>query len=127
MSQKIEEFDVKKEYGDLSLTNTKDFMAKHNVNINGLTDAQVAENQKKYGANEVKGAKPKHWYNYFFESLFSPFNAILLGIALVLIYTDIILPANPNPANIIVIICLVLVSTFLEFFEEYRSNQAAEK
>ena len=127
MSQKIEEFDVKKEYGDLSLTNTKDFMAKHNVNINGLTDAQVAENQKKYGTNEVKGAKPKHWYNYFFESLFSPFNAILLGIALVLIYTDIILPANPNPANIIVIICLVLVSTFLEFFEEYRSNQAAEK
>ena len=127
MSQKIEEFDVKKEYGDLSLTNTKDFMAKHNVNINGLTDAQVTENQKKYGANEVKGAKPKHWYNYFFESLFSPFNAILLGIALVLIYTDIILPANPNPANIIVIICLVLVSTFLEFFEEYRSNQAAEK
>ena len=127
MAQKIEEFDVKKEYGDLSLTNTKDFMAKHNVNINGLTDAQVAENQKKYGANEVKGAKPKHWYNYFFESLFSPFNAILLGIALVLIYTDIILPANPNPANIIVIICLVLVSTFLEFFEEYRSNQAAEK
>jgi len=127
VSQKIEEFDVKKEYGDLSLTNTKDFMAKHNVNINGLTDAQVAENQKKYGANEVKGAKPKHWYNYFFESLFSPFNAILLGIALVLIYTDIILPANPNPANIIVIICLVLVSTFLEFFEEYRSNQAAEK
>lgn len=62
-----------------------------------------------------------------FESLFSPFNAILLGIALVLIYTDIILAENPNPANIIVIVCLVLISTFLEFFEEYRSNKAAEK
>ncbi len=127
MAQKMEEFDVKKEYGDLSLTNTKDFISKHHVNINGLNNAQVAENQKKYGPNEIKGAKPKHWYNYFLESLFSPFNAILLGISLVLIYTDIVLPANPNPANIIVIICLVLVSTFLEFFEEYRSNQAAEK
>lgn len=93
----------------------------------GLTASQVAENQKKYGTNQISGAKPKRWYHYFFESLFSPFNAILLGIALVLIYTDIILPAIPNPANIIVIICLVLISTFLEFFEEYRSNKAAEK
>ena len=127
MSQKIEEFDIKKEYGDIALTNKNDFINKYKVNMAGLTASQVAENQKKYGTNQISGAKPKRWYHYFFESLFSPFNAILLGISLVLIYTDIILPAIPNPANIIVIICLVLVSTFLEFFEEYRSNKAAEK
>ena len=103
MAQKMEEFDVKKEYGDLSLTNTKDFISTRDLVFNGLNNAQVAENQKKYGPNEIKGAKPKHWYNYFLESLFSPFNAILLGISLVLIYTDIVLPANPNPANIIVL------------------------
>ncbi len=127
MAQKIEEFDVKKEYGDLALANKNDFISKHNISMSGLTETQVAENQKKYGSNQISGAKPKRWYNYFFESLFSPFNAILLGISLVLIYTDIILPAIPNPANIIVIICLVLISTFLEFFEEFRSNKAAEK
>lgn len=127
MSQKIEEFDIKKEYGDIALANKNDFINKYKVNMAGLTASQVAENQKKYGTNQISGAKPKRWYHYFFESLFSPFNAILLGIALVLIYTDIILPAIPNPANIIVIICLVLISTFLEFFEEYRSNKAAEK
>ena len=127
MAQKIEEFDVKKEYGDLSLTKTKEFISKYNVDLKGLTDAKLMTNQKKYGSNEVKGAKPKRWYHYFLESLFSPFNAILLGISLVLIYTDIVLPENPNPANIIVIIFLVLISTFLEFFEEYRSNKAAQK
>ena len=127
MAQKIEEFDIKKEYGNIALTNKNDFINKYKVNMAGLTASQVAENQKKYGTNQISGAKPKRWYHYFFESIFSPFNAILLGIALVLIYTDIILPAIPNPANIIVIICLVLISTFLEFFEEYRSNKAAEK
>ena len=127
MTQKIEEFDVKEEYGDLSLTNTNEFINKYNVDLKGLTNAKLIANQKKYGSNEVKGAKPKRWYHYFFESLFSPFNAILLGISLVLIYTDIVLPENPNPANIIVIIFLVLISTFLEFFEEYRSNKAAQK
>ena len=127
MAQKIEEYDVKKEYGDLALTKKTDFISKHKINMTGLTTSQVEENQKRYGENQISGAKPKRWYHYFFESLFSPFNAILLGISLVLIYTDIVLPANPNPANIIVIICLVLISTFLEFFEEFRSNKAAEK
>ncbi len=127
MSQKIEEFNVKKEYGDFSLLPKNEFISKYNINFNGLTDSDILENQKTYGKNEISGNKPKRWYNYFFESLFSPFNAILLGISLVLIYTDIVLPANPNPANIIVIICLVLVSTLLEFFQEFRSNKAAEK
>ena len=127
MSQKVEEFNVKKEYGDFSLLSKNDFISKYNINFNGLTDYDVLENQKIYGKNEISGHKPKRWYNYFFESLFSPFNAILLGISLVLIYTDIVLPKNPNPANIIVIICLVLISTLLEFFQEFRSNKAAEK
>ena len=127
MSQKIEEFNVKKEYGDFSLLPKNEFISKYNINFNGLTDSDILENQKTYGKNEISGNKPKRWYNYFFESLFSPFNAILLGISLVLIYTDIVLPQNPNPANIIVIICLVLVSTLLELFQEFRSNKAAEK
>ena len=61
------------------------------------------------------------------ESLFSTFNLILLGIVLVLFYTDVILTMPPSYANIIVILVLILVSTLLEFFEVYRSNKAAEK
>lgn len=63
----------------------------------------------------------------FFASLFSPFNSILLGITFILVYTDIILPENPSPANIIVIALLIIVSTLLEFIEVFRSNKAAEK
>ena len=73
------------------------------------------------------GTKPKKWYNYLFESLISPFNCILLGIMAILFYTDVYLPDTPSYANIIVIAILVLSSTLLEFFEEYRSNKAAEK
>jgi len=31
VSQKIEEFDVKKEYGDLALSNKNDFINKYNI------------------------------------------------------------------------------------------------
>ncbi|MED9924236.1 MAG: magnesium-translocating P-type ATPase [Clostridia bacterium] len=45
----------------------------------------------------------------------------------ILFYTDVYLPETPSYANIIVILVLVIASTLLEFFEEFRSNQAAEK
>lgn len=59
--------------------------------------------------------------------MFTPFNSILLGIVVILIYTDIYLPETPSYANIIVIWVLVTASTLLDFFEEFRSNKAAEK
>ena len=66
-------------------------------------------------------------FHYFIQSLITPFNCILIGIAIILVYTDIYLAQNPSYANIIVIVILVAASTLLDFFESYRSNKAAEK
>lgn len=93
----------------------------------GLSTEQAEQQLLNLGLNEIKQAKPKKWYNYFLESLISPFNCILIGIVGILIYTDIYLPETPSYANIIVIAILVTASTLLDFFEEYRSNKAAQK
>ena len=121
-----EEVNVNKMYGQECILKKEEFINKFHVKENGLSSEDVQERIKKYGFNEIKQVKPKRWYNYFFESLFSPFNCILLGIVLILIYTDIYLPETPSYANIIVIAILVITSTFLDFFEEYRSNKAAQ-
>lgn len=127
MKNSKEEADIIKMYGTENTLSIEDFIKKYNITQDGLSDEKVSSNLKKFGTNEIKQAKPKRWYNYFLESLFSPFNCILLGIVLILIYTDIYLPTQPNYANILVITFLVTVSTLLDFFEEYRSNKAAEK
>lgn len=124
---KKEEVDVKKIYGEDCMSNVESFKKKYNVKESGISEDEAQENIKNFGLNQIKQSKPKKWYNYFLSSLLSPFNSILLGISFILIYTDIILPKNPSPANIIVIAVLVLVSTLLEFFEVFRSNSAAEK
>ena len=124
---KKDEVDVKKFYGEDCIINNEDFIAKHKVSEKGLSSAKAKENLLNLGPNQIKGAKPKRWYNYFLSSLFSPFNSILLGISFILVYTDIILPERPSPANIIVILSLIIISTLLEFIEVYRSNTAAEK
>ena len=127
MQQQKDDLNIKKMYGNECILSKVDFLEHYNISEGGLSSKQASENIQKYGLNEVTQAKPKKWYHYFFESLFSPFNSILLGITIILFYTDVYLPETPSYANIIVIIVLVLVSTLLDFFEEYRSNKAAEK
>ena len=127
MSNVKEEINIKKIYGEQCILPKDDFIKKYNFNINGLSVKDAEESLHRYGVNEISQSKPKKWYSYLLASLFSPFNSILLGITLVLIYTDIILPEDSSYANIIVILVLVAASTLLEFFEEFRSNKAAEK
>ena len=127
MQAEDERIDLKKEYGKNCLESVEDFVKENNINVNGLSSKKAQEQIEKYGLNEVSQSKPKKWYNYLFQSLFTPFNLILLGIILVLIYTDIVLSDPPNYANIIVITILILISTLLDFFEVYKSNKAAEK
>ena len=122
-----DEVNVTKLYGQEATLPKEDFIKKYKVKEEGLSSSEAEERLRNLGLNEIKQAKPKKWYHYFLESLFTPFNCILLGIVAILIYTDIYLPPTPSYANIIVIAILVTASTLLDFFEEYRSNKAAEE
>lgn len=122
-----DEVNVSKLYGLEATLPKNDFIQKYQVKESGLSANEAEERLRNLGLNEIKQAKSKKWYHYFLESLFTPFNCILLGIVAILIYTDIYLPPTPSYANIIVIAILVSASTLLDFFEEFRSNKAAEE
>lgn len=127
MANTKENVDINKMYADESKISKEEFIQKYRIKEKGITNEEAETKLQKLGPNEIRQAKPKKWYNYFWESLVTPFNCILIGIALILIYTDVILAEAPSYANIIVIAILVIASTLLDFFEEYRSNKAAEK
>ena len=73
-----EEVKVKKLYGNECLLPKDDFIKQYHINIQGLSSQEAELRLNKYGPNEIKQTKPKKWYNYLLESLFSPFNSILL-------------------------------------------------
>ena len=123
---KKDDVNIDKTYGYLCKTPKEEFISEFKIKEEGLSDEDVSQKIHTYGYNEVTQSKPKKWYYYLLKSLITPFNSILLGIVLILNYTDVYLAENPNYANIIVILVLVTISTFLDFFSEYRSNLAAE-
>ena len=73
-----ENTDIKSLYGKECTLLKDEFIKSYNINTQGLTSSEAEERLHKYGLNQISQAKPKKWYNYFFESLFTPFNSILL-------------------------------------------------
>ena len=84
MANTKEEVNVCKHYGQECLLSKDDFIEKYKIKENGLSSQEAEYKLKQLGPKCIKQAKPKRWYHYFLESLFTPFNLILLGITLLI-------------------------------------------
>jgi Mg2+-importing ATPase len=95
----------------------------------GLTPEQVEERLEKYGPNEVTHEKPPTWYQQLFHAFVTPFNGVLFTVSVVSLFTDVIFaaPEDRTFRTIIVLTTMVLLSTLLRFWQEFRSNKAAEE
>ncbi|MDU6748277.1 MAG: magnesium-translocating P-type ATPase, partial [Bradyrhizobium sp.] len=95
----------------------------------GLTEQQVERRQEQYGLNEVSHEKPPTWYHQLFEAFLTPFNGVLFAVSIVSLFSDVIFAAPDDRSfrTVIVLSAMVLLSTLLRFWQEFRSNQAAEE
>ena len=95
----------------------------------GLNEEEVDEKLTRFGANEVLHEQAPAWYMQLLSAFANPFIVVLLVLATISFFMDVLLqePANRDYKTVIVITIMVLLSSFLRFIQEYRSNAAAEK
>lgn len=95
----------------------------------GLSESEVKERQEKYGINKIAGKKAPAWYIQFLEAFFTPFTGILIVIACISFITDVVMANTPEErdySTTILVITMVMLSTVIRFWQEFRSNKAAE-
>ncbi len=95
----------------------------------GLTAVQARKRLTLSGLNEVHHEKAPSWYKQLGAAFINPFIAILLAIAVISFITDVWLaaPGEGDYKTVIMVGIMVMVSSLLRFFQEYRSNRAAEQ
>src|ERR1035437_308701 len=95
----------------------------------GLTPEQVEQRLEQYGPNEITHEKPPTWYFQLFHAFLTPFNGVLFAVSVVSFFSDVIFatPEDRTFRTIVVLISMVLLSTLLRFWQEFRSNKAAEE
>src|SRR5476649_1233314 len=95
----------------------------------GLTPEQVEQRLEQYGPNEITHEKPPTWSIQLFHAFLTPFNGVLFAVSVVSFFSDVVFaaPEDRTFRTIIVLITMVLLSTLLRFWQEFRSNNAAEE
>jgi len=95
----------------------------------GLSYEEVHHRVKTYGQNEIAHEKPSPWYVQLFKAFVNPFIVILLLIGVASLFTDVISQPDDqrNWNEVIIIVIMVLISAILRFWQEFRSQKAAEE
>ncbi|HCN82329.1 MAG TPA: magnesium-translocating P-type ATPase, partial [Sphingobacteriaceae bacterium] len=114
---------------DVSHTDSIFFLEILNSNVNGLSASEVHEKRNQFGLNEIEHEKAPAWYKQLFHSFLTPFNAVLITIAFASFVIDVFLSAagERDYKTVIVVSTMVMLSSLIRFWQEYSSNQAAEK
>ncbi|WP_268797990.1 magnesium-translocating P-type ATPase [Pseudomonas huanghezhanensis] len=85
----------------------------------GLTEAQALTLRQRHGLNEVEHEQPLPWWVHLWQCYKNPFNLLLTLLAFISWLTEDMKAAT-------VIFSMVVLSTLLRFWQEARSNQAAD-
>ena len=95
----------------------------------GLNSEEIEERREKYGANEVVHEKAPAWYIQFIQAFINPFIAVLILIAITSWIIDVLMaaPADRDYKTVIVVGVMVFLSSILRFWQEYKSNLAADQ
>lgn len=107
--------------------NEKELLAYYDIAQNGLTGEQVENAREEYGNNVVTHGKVNPLYRRIFNAFVNPFTAILFVLAIVSVFTDIVLaaPEDKNFMTVVIITTMVMFSGILRFVQETRSGNAA--
>ncbi len=114
---------------DVSKTDSNSFLTLLNSRAEGLSETEVEEKRNQSGLNEIEHEKAASWYKQLFHSFLTPFNAVLITIAIVSFVIDVVLiaAAERDYKTVIVVGTMIMLSSIIRFWQEYSSNQAAEK
>ncbi|OLF52990.1 magnesium-translocating P-type ATPase [Pseudomonas chlororaphis] len=85
----------------------------------GLSDAEAQALRERHGLNEVEHEQPLPWWTHLWHCYKNPFNLLLSLLALISWLTEDLKAAT-------VILSMVVLSTLLRFWQEAKSNKAAD-
>lgn len=119
--------------GDISVLTYNELVDKYGIAYNtkddpiGLSSEIVEEKLEESGRNEISTGYKETTLHRLFEAIINPFNIVLIIVAIISYFTDIISNDEKDYLTIIIIFAMIAISSALSFFQSQRSSVAAAK
>jgi len=97
--------------------------------IAGFDEDEVEEMRDEHGMNVITRHTDDSLFKRLLGAFVNPFTIVLLVLAVVSAFTDIILvrPGEADPTAVIIIMTMVTISGLVRFIQELQSNNAAKR
>lgn len=107
----------------------EELLGLYNVPAGGLTDALAERSRDEYGVNILTNGKKDSAAKRLAEAFISPFTLVLLALAVISVFTDIVFASagERSYATVGIISAMVIISGTLRYVQETRSCNVAEK
>lgn len=115
----VTEKEISRDLMDASARTIGEVYERLGISGSGLSEQEAGRRTAEYGPNLVAQEKPRPWYVQLPAAFKSPFNIVLLAIALVAYFTK-------DYLAVTLIAVMVLISALIKFIEEYKSGKGAE-
>nr|WP_242964869.1 magnesium-translocating P-type ATPase [Scatolibacter rhodanostii] len=93
----------------------------------GLTSQEAENKQEEFGKNTITAGQKNTTLHRLREAVVNPFNIILILIAVITYFTDVVATSRPDYLTVIIILSLVFLSSLVAFVQSQRSNASAEQ
>ena len=104
-----------------------EILEKYKTSKEGLSVVDLEEKEEEYGLNKIDIKNNNTVLNRLKEAFINPFNIVLMVVAVITFFTDIIIPAEKDYATFILIVSIIMISAIISFKEQTKSDNAAKK
>ncbi|MTC36686.1 magnesium-translocating P-type ATPase [Providencia alcalifaciens] len=116
--------------GEQASKNIEQVLNEYQTNLLGLSENEALDRLVIEGENEVAHEKAPPAWKQLLTSFKNPFIFVLMILAIVSFFTDYVIPKRQGEetdlTGVIIIVTMVVLSGLLRFWQEYRTNKAAE-
>lgn len=117
---------IEKNLNSYAFLSVEELFARLSTTQAGLTGKESESRQGEFGQNIITSGNKNTTLHRLREAVANPFNIILLLIAVVTYFTDVVFSPQPDYLTVIIILSLVLLASAVAFVQSQRSNNAAE-
>ncbi len=106
---------------EISRLSDEELFEKYQTEPDGLNQVEAAERLEKYGRNIIDVSNENSLLSRIKDAVVNPFNIVLMIVAVVTLFTDVILAEEKNPATFIMLVLVIIISGVIAFVQSESS------
>ncbi len=118
---------VEQKLKDYSILEVEKLFESLGTSYSGISVVNVDEKLEQYGKNSIEIKENNSIFHKIKEAVINPFNIVLIVVAIITLFTDVILSEQKDYATFALIVSIIFISAVISLKEQIKSDNAAQK